>query len=249
MTKKLSTQQFVFISKEVHGDKYDYSYTVYTNSRTPINIICPIHGKFSQTPFNHLNSSGCKMCANERRKSWCIKNLTSNEEEFISKSIKIHGMKYDYSVVDYNGALVKVKIKCPKHGEFEQTPANHLFGKGCPNCSNNISKQEISFLDYIGVKDRNKRFPNWTMKPVDGYDPMTNTIYEFLGDYWHGNPVRFNPSNIHPKNGISFGQLYKETFITLNKLKSLGYTVKYIWESEWNRFKRGIDPIPNIITL
>jgi hypothetical protein len=142
-----------------------------------------------------------------------------------------------------------VKIKCFSHGGFWQTPANYLFGKGCPKCSNNISKQETSFLNYVGMDERNKRLPEWPTKPVDGYDSRTNTIYEFLGDYWHGNPIRFNLLDIHPKRKVSFGSLYLETFNSLNKLKSFGYNVKYIWETDWNRFKKGIDIVPNIISL
>lgn len=63
-----------------------------------------------------------------------MRRLTKSE--FISKSILIHGDKYDYSKVDYVNNYTKVKIICHKHGVFEQTPNNHLNGKGCPYCKN-----------------------------------------------------------------------------------------------------------------
>lgn len=61
-----------------------------------------------------------------------MKKLTT--EEFIEKARKVHVDKYDYSKVEYVNNLTKVCIICPKHGEFWQTPNNHLSGKGCPIC-------------------------------------------------------------------------------------------------------------------
>lgn len=67
--------------------------------------------------------------------------MTKNEE-FIEKAKKIHGDKYDYSKVEYVKANIKVCIICPEHGEFWQTPNNHLSGKGCHKCG--INKQALS---------------------------------------------------------------------------------------------------------
>jgi len=54
--------------------------------------------------------------------------------QFIEKSQKAHNQKYDYSYVVYNGRKTKVKLICPNHGEFFQTPDNHMYGKGCKKC-------------------------------------------------------------------------------------------------------------------
>lgn len=61
-----------------------------------------------------------------------MKKLT--KEEFIIKSQKIHNNKYDYSKVEYKNRNTKVCIICPIHGEFWQTPAGHLSGRGCNKC-------------------------------------------------------------------------------------------------------------------
>ena len=61
------------------------------------------------------------------------KRLT--KEQFIEKSRKVHGDKYDYSKVEYINNSTKVCIICPIHGEFWQTPANHMNGQDCPECS------------------------------------------------------------------------------------------------------------------
>jgi len=68
-------------------------------------------------------------------------------EEFISDAIKIHGEKYDYSLVDYKNCKKIVKIICPIHGEFEQKPEGHLTGRGCFKCSGKIKKTKEEFIE------------------------------------------------------------------------------------------------------
>jgi len=177
-----------------------------------------------------------------------LKKNKHTEKSFILSAIKIHGNKYDYSNVGYLKKKIKVSIKCKKHGIFNQKPIDHLHGQGCPKCSHLISKPEIEFLDYMGVKERNCRLSKWKQKSVDGFDVTTNTVYEFLGDYWHGNPEIYNLSDIHPKVKKSFGELYENTFKMLDKVKALGYNVKYIWENDWNKFKKGMTSSPPVMS-
>lgn len=61
-SKTLTTDVFIEKAKKVHGDKYDYSSSVYINNKTKIKIICPIHGEFELTPNAHLQGRGCKKC-------------------------------------------------------------------------------------------------------------------------------------------------------------------------------------------
>jgi hypothetical protein len=63
------------------------------------------------------------------------KSLQIRTSKFIEKSIKIHNNKYDYSKVEYKAAKIKVPITHPEHGEFLQTPVNHLQGQRCSKCS------------------------------------------------------------------------------------------------------------------
>lgn len=124
MAKKLTKEEFIQKAIRVHGNRYDYSNVEYVNARTDIQIICPIHGIFLQTPDKHLNGQGCPKCAG--------KNKTV--DEFIKKARQVHGNKYDYSNVKYVNNKTKVCIICSEHGEFWQTPHNHLRGQGCPEC-------------------------------------------------------------------------------------------------------------------
>jgi len=66
--------------------------------------------------------------------------LRATTAEFIEKAKKVHGDKYDYSLVEYLDNQTKVKIVCKTHGEFLQVPYSHCNGRGCPFCSNNNFK-------------------------------------------------------------------------------------------------------------
>ena len=55
-------------------------------------------------------------------------------EEFITKAKAVHGDRYGYDRVVYVNNHTKVIIDCPEHGEFRQTPGNHLSGQGCRTC-------------------------------------------------------------------------------------------------------------------
>lgn len=133
---------FIKKAKEIHGDKYDYSKIEYKNNRTKICIICPEHGEFWQIPYSHLRGSGCPQCAIKSTKY--KQRLTT--EDFIKKAQKIHGDNYVYSKVEYENDKTKVCIICPEHGEFWQTPNNHLKGKGCPSCYGN---KKLTIEEFI----------------------------------------------------------------------------------------------------
>ena len=235
--KKWGENQFVEKSIEVHGNKYCYDEVNYINGVTPVKIKCKIHGLFFATPGNHLSGKECGKCAG---------NTKLNTAEFIEKSLRVHGNKYNYSQSVYGkNNEEKVTIICPIHGKFSQAPYHHLFGQGCAKCISNISKKEQKFLDFIKIPDtaetRQKRILQFK---VDGINLETNTIYEFLGDYWHGNPKRFDFDDINKKCHKTFGELYNNTTEKLKRLKKCGFNVKYIWESEWDTWESPVSPIP-----
>lgn len=110
----------------IHNNKYDYSLVEYITNRHRVKIICKEHGIFYQIVGHHLNGHGCAKCAG------CF-NLTN--EEFIDRSIKIHGDRYDYSLVNYINNRTKVKIICKEHGVFTQIPDSHTRGYICRKCA------------------------------------------------------------------------------------------------------------------
>ena len=111
---------------------------------------------------------------------------------------------------------------------------------GNPYYTNNdiVSKTETEWLDSLGLpNDIIHRQVVLGECRVDGFDPKTNTVYEFLGDYWHGNPKLFDSNELNKHNGISMGELYMQTLNRFDTLKSMGYDVKYIWESDYKKSK------------
>ena len=246
MPQNLTTEEFIYKAILKHGLLYDYRLVKYINNHTKVIIICKKHGKFLQIPANHLQGQGCPKCGIESRTKLQSKTNEQFKLEVIKKWGNIHG--YDY--INYTNNKTKVNVECFKHGIFEITPKNYLNGHSCPKCISRISKPEIEFLNYLKIPDTKENRQKY-IKPykIDGYDDKTNTIYEFLGDYWHGNPKKFNGKNIHPKRKISYNKLREKTFKKLKKLKSLGYNVKYIWQNDWNKFKNGTDKIPPIISV
>lgn len=144
--RKLTTEEFIQKAKDVHGDKYDYSQSIYINQKTKVDIICPEHGIFKQTPDGHLRGQGCPKCKANKTSSRCRKSY----DEFVRDARNVHGDKYDYSKFNYVNSITKGIIICPKHGEFEQTPPNHLSGKGCPECAKErISEKNRLTTEYV----------------------------------------------------------------------------------------------------
>lgn len=151
MGNKLSKEEFIKRAKDVHGDKYDYSKVNYENYSTKVCIICPEHGEFWQVPNSHLSGNGCPACAG-------LRPLTT--QDFIKRAVSIHGNKYDYSNAQYISERKKIKIICPIHGEFFQTPKNHLRGNGCPECGKKYAR-EWRKNDYKSfIEESTKRFNN-----------------------------------------------------------------------------------------
>lgn len=220
---KLTTDEFIIKAKKTHGDKYDYSLSEYNGSSKKVKIICKVHGVFEQTPSNHYRY-GCIYCSGKYLK-----------ENFIQEAIIAHSGKYDYSLVKYAGMFKPVIIICPKHGEFTQIPSNHLHHKkGCPKCRSRISRGESRWLDLLNVTERQVTLKIGGKKYfVDGFDKNTNTVYEYNGDYWHGNPKIYNQNSI-TYFGVSFGYLYNRTIIKQKTLQEAGYNVVSIWESDFN---------------
>jgi hypothetical protein len=230
---KKSNEQFIQDAIKIHGNKYDYSLVNYTGAHNKIKIICPIHGIFEQKPYSHLCGDSCSKCA----KQLLGKLNTKSLDKFIEEANKIHNNKYDYSNVDYINTNIKIKIICPIHGEFKQLPYSHLQNHGCSKCSTFISKSETLWLDSLQIP---KHYRNITLtlkdgskiKP-DGYDPNTNTIYEFYGDFWHGNINRFKSDSINKVINKTFIELYEKTMLREDKIKDNGYNIISIWESDF----------------
>jgi superfamily II DNA or RNA helicase len=133
---KLNTEYLITQFKEIHGDKYDYSCVNYISNKSPITIICRIHGKFSQNASSHKRGTNCPKCTGR----------IINIDEILQTCKEIHGNKYDYSKVQYENSKTPIIIICKEHGEFLQQLHIHKSGSGCPVCAGNIKWKEDEIL-------------------------------------------------------------------------------------------------------
>ena len=121
--------------EDKHGKGlYDYTETAYFKASKKLSYKCPIHGEVIQTASNHRQGNGCPKCGMDRIRAARHAVMLQHRDTFKDRSIKVHGPKYNYDKVDYQDSKIPVTITCPQHGDFEQTPNNHLRGKGCPKC-------------------------------------------------------------------------------------------------------------------
>ncbi len=128
-------EEFIEEATKIHNGKYYYNKTIYTSINEKVLITCPIHGDFWQNAGNHLQGYGCSICSGTKRKT---------TEEFIQQAKVVHGDKYDYSNVEYKNQLEPISIICPEHGEFWQTPKQHLKSLGCQKCARIIAGEHIA---------------------------------------------------------------------------------------------------------
>lgn len=234
---QMDTVSFIERSKLVHAERYDYNTVVYNNSYTKVRIKCREHGHFEQAPSSHLIGNGCPRCVGRNK----------DTETFVAECRQVHGNLYDYSAVIYKTNKEKVQITCTAHGIFQQTPGNHLRGSGCPKCSRQVSKKERKFLDLVGIPEDCRQVTvdlGVRRLKVDGIDLNTTppTIYEFDGDFWHGNLNRYSEFDLNRACKKTFGELNSLTEKRNEDIKSAGYQLFQIWESdlpafvaEWNQ--------------
>ena len=186
---RYDTKSFIEAAKKIHGDKYDYSKVEYKNAHTKVEIVCPIHGSFWQSPNSHIssvNKCGCPQCSmNRYPTSGRFKKRSF--EDVIEAAKKIHGDKYTYDPSTFKNMHTPMEIICPDHGEFWQAPSTHIHGKaGCPACRESKGERAIRlWLTKHKVKyEAQKSFPGCAnVKPLhfDFYLPDYNMCIEFDG--------------------------------------------------------------------
>lgn len=224
---------FIKKAKEVHGDKYDYSKVEYKNSKTKVCIICPIHGEFFQTPYNHLKGFGCSKCGHEKTSS----AKTSNTSTFIEKAMSVHNDKYDYSKTNYINTKTKVCIICPEHGEFWQTPSTHLSGGGCWKCGlQRISNVRKYTTEKFIEKAKKIHGDKYDYSKVDYVDSKTKVciICPKHGEFWQ------TPNNhINGLGCAECGHEYKSLFEedVFSKLKELNIRMIRQKTFDWLKYR------------
>jgi len=245
-SQRLTEDEIKLRAKQVHGDKYDYSLMNYKNSQTTITIICTLcSATFHQLYGNHVtHKQGCPFCYGRYMDTTL----------FIEKARQIHGIEFDYSKVVYVKSNIKVTIICNKTKvEFSQTPNSHLIGSKCACCSPvRYSRKAIQYLDFmasyykIHIQHKlNGGELYMNSYYMDGFAQEINTIYEFNGTVYHGDPRLCDPTqNNH--YGDNYGELYKKTLKKEQFIKDAGYKLVVMWEHDWNNALKCVKKIQKI---
>lgn len=158
--EKSEIEDYINKLENIHGNKYNYSETIFKTKLEKIEILCKEHGIFKQQLKMHLQGQGCPKCAIDNR---ALKRKISFEE-FVEKAHKMHNNKFEYIKESYTKASDFVKINCFVHGYFSQRGLDHLKGKGCKQC---------------GVE---KRVKNRKMS-VETFIEKSNERYDYKFDY------------------------------------------------------------------
>ncbi len=214
----------------------------YINNKTKIPVICKKHGIFYATPNNLLKGHLCPECKKEK--------IKLDFSDFKKRADAIHFKKYNYVEKTYSNATNKMKIICPIHGEFLQTPNSHLSGCGCPSCNRSKMEDDISNI----LKENNFSFKEHYKNKMlgkmhlDFYLPDYNIAIECQGQQ-HFEPVKyFGGKNNFEKNRerdikkhsicklhkitvIYFSFLNYETFLNEKVYHNLDDIIKIIYDA------------------
>jgi hypothetical protein len=134
--------------KSVHGNKYEYLEETYIDFTTKMVMRCKIHGEFSNTPHAHYSmKAGCRKCG-------ILTTAKKNRYDFseiINAFRKVHSNRYVYDINSYSGVENKIRIKCKKHGWFEQSVSGHKGGNGCSDCSYELigDRTRVTLDDFL----------------------------------------------------------------------------------------------------
>lgn len=190
--RRMTTEDFIKKSKEIYGERYDYSKTIYKSWNKKITIL-EDDKEIQVLPYDHFRAKPNKSIKQKRYK-----------DSFIQKAIKKHNNKYDYSKVEYIKHNVEVCIICPHHGEFYQKPSIHLNSHGCQKCARekSLSKLLMSKSEYIKrISDNN------TDTSLVEYNGYYNKVK--LRCIKHDTVYEVTPNN--SLSGVGCPECYKES--------------------------------------
>lgn len=183
---------------------------------------------------------GCSYCTHQ---SFCIHyNLETEFPELISQWHPNNEKKMH----EYGPFSSKKALWICSHKHVWLTEICNRTGKiksGCPNCAcKQYSKVQIKWLTEVEVNESividhacnaNGEYKIQTVGKVDGYCRKTNTVYEFHGTFWHGDPRVYKREDVNKVNKKTYGELYDKTIARENKIKELGYNLVVMWELDY----------------
>lgn len=241
---KMTLEKFLEEAILTHPDeRFDYSRVEIVNTRTKIEIFCRHHEKwFEQSINSHLSGAGCDEC----RKENISKAKMFSQEEFIAMCEAVNGDKFTYESTVYNGMWEPVTVTCKIHGLCTRQASRCVETPGpCKLCNNSAGKSHIAdeWLDFTSLPNDSehrevKKEINGKYISLDGFDPNTNTAYEFHGTYWHGDMRVYDRDDLNKRCCKTYGELYDKTIQREEEIKKSGMGLVVMWEKDWKDFKR-----------
>jgi hypothetical protein len=233
--QRRTESHFLAWAQKTHGGNFTYHYKLnqtFGNADT-ISRTCKTCNETSeQLIASHLHN-GCAICSGMQ------KHTTAS---FIAKSKLVWGENmFDYKHVSYISNKTHVTLICKKKSHmFSCAPSNHFSKRGCPDCAAKkfVSIGETEWLDSLVIPEncRNKWLLAGGQKfNVDGF--INGTIYEYYGDFWHGNLKRYAPEFINVFSGMTMLELNEHTMTREQMLKEAGYIVIKMWETDWMKIR------------
>lgn len=233
-TKEIKLTHVDFLKKCGNKIKFFEYLSEYNGAENSIIIKCLKHNYiYEQLPWVHTGGTGCPKCSNELRGL----NRRKTHSSFVEKANIIHNGSYEYPF-EYEKRSKKLKMKCRIHGIFEQTPGNHLDGKGCSDCNyaNKISKPELEIQNILEEQGYEIETSNRKLihpYELDIYIPSLKKAIEFNGLYWHYSKKLFRPgyhaqkSNLCREKGIRLLHIREELWLK-NKDKMKSVILKFL---------------------
>lgn len=180
ITSKNTLKIFPTLEKrfnEVHNQKYTYTKAVYTYSKNPITITCPIHGDFLQTPGSHLLGHECHKCGITKRAA----SQRKTKESFIKEATSFYKKdSYDYTKVEMGTTNKdKVIVTCAKHGDFSVRINSHARGTSrCMKCSlaDSSNNKTWSYSDWEKAGLKSKHFNSFKLYVIRCFNEQETFI-------------------------------------------------------------------------
>ena len=191
LKRKEREEEFKNKASIVHKGKYVYDNVYFVNKTTKVDILCPIHGIFSQTPKNHLGGQGCPECGKIYAMEW----RKGNYENFNGKLKERFGDEFETPFIEkeYENEKSKVTIVCKRCGQVYNVEAAYILSprfNGCTECRYKYSFDDLikknktanEIVKFEGYKDSRKDTVTMVCTEHGEYETRVSTLLDGRGE-------------------------------------------------------------------
>lgn len=178
-------------AREIFGNRYLYNEASFIDSKTPMEMVCKVHGMFRMSMCSHTRKTrpaGCNLCGNES----IAKSRSISHAQYIDKAKKKFP-QFNYSKTTYISSSEKVTIICKKHGEQEVNAGEFLTKSkyGCPDCAQEHGNHtQVEKAKIIFFKKVSRMFPEYDFRKFEyTHSKVSGLVKCAKHDYWEARPV------------------------------------------------------------